>query len=71
MSLTITCTGVCQDHRAWMPAHNQSRYALGQKRCTKCGVFMDWEGLYCPCCGFKLRTNRRGSKRQVVSAILQ
>jgi len=48
-----------------MPPNNQSRYASGQKRCTKCGVFLDYAGLYCPCCGFRLRIHRRSSPRSI------
>lgn len=58
----ITCGGICQNYRANMPPYNQSRYELGQKRCTKCGIFMVYDGRFCPCCGFRLRTHRRSSK---------
>ena len=27
-----------------------------------CDIYLDWEGLYCPCCGFKLRTRPRGAR---------
>lgn len=45
-----------------MPPNNESRYASGQKRCTMCGVFLDYAGLWCPCCGLRLRIHRRSSK---------
>ncbi len=57
-----TCNGPCQDFRATMPPFNQSRYEIGQKRCTKCGIFMNYAGRFCPCCGFRLRSKRRSSK---------
>ena len=40
---------------------NQSgaRYANGQKRCQMCEIFIEWEGLWCPCCGYRLRTMPR------------
>lgn len=56
------CGGICQRYRATMPPNNQSRYQLGQKRCTMCGVFQDYEGMWCPCCGHRLRTHRRSGK---------
>jgi rRNA maturation endonuclease Nob1 len=45
-----------------MPPNNQSRYEVGQKRCTKCSIFLEYAGLWCPCCGFRLRIHRRSSK---------
>jgi len=56
------CGGVCQRYKAPMPAYNQSRYEIGQKRCTMCGIYVEYEGLFCPCCNFRLRTHRRSSK---------
>ena len=46
----MSCKGVCVRHKAL------SRYASGHKRCRTCDLFLKWEGSYCPCCGFKLRT---------------
>jgi predicted amidophosphoribosyltransferase len=33
--------------------------ASGQKRCQVCELFIKWDGLFCPCCGYKLRTRPR------------
>jgi hypothetical protein len=38
------------------------RYANGQKRCQICDIFMEWDGLWCPCCGYRLRTRPRSLK---------
>ena len=38
------------------------RYSIGQKRCQVCEIFLKWDGLWCPCCGYRLRTNPRNSK---------
>ena len=35
------------------------RYANGQKRCQICELFIRWDGPWCPCCGYKLRTRPR------------
>jgi len=29
----------------------------GFKRCTICALYIKWEGLYCPCCGVKLKSS--------------
>jgi tRNA(Ile2) C34 agmatinyltransferase TiaS len=38
------------------------RYATVNKRCKSCGLFIKWDGLWCPCCGYKLRTRPRNMK---------
>jgi hypothetical protein len=38
------------------------RYSTGQKRCQVCEIFLKWDGLWCPCCGYRLRTRPRNLK---------
>ncbi|HZC20317.1 MAG TPA: hypothetical protein VE223_01595, partial [Nitrososphaeraceae archaeon] len=38
------------------------RYVSGQKRCQICEIFIKWDGLWCPCCGYRLRTKPRNLK---------
>lgn len=38
------------------------RYASGQKRCQICEIFIKHDGLWCPCCGYRLRTKPRNLK---------
>jgi hypothetical protein len=38
------------------------RYAFGHKRCQICDVFVQWEGIFCPCCGRRLRIGPRNNK---------
>ncbi len=48
------CKGVCIRYKAQKPIDGK-RYASGQCRCQTCGIFIRWEGIWCPCCGYKLR----------------
>ena len=57
-SMTNGCNSVCEKYRATRPIGGL-RYSSGQKRCTSCSIFIKWEGLFCPCCGYKLRTMPR------------
>jgi hypothetical protein len=57
----MTCKGICIRHKAQKPTHI-GRYAIGQKRCQICEIFIKWDGLWCPCCGYKLRTRPRNIK---------
>ena len=57
----MTCKGICSRHKAQKPV-GMGRYANGQKRCQICEIFLKWEGLWCPCCGYRLRTKPRNLK---------
>jgi len=48
-------------HKAQKPV-GSGRYASGQKRCQICEIFIKWDGLWCPCCGYRLRTKPRNLK---------
>jgi len=54
----MTCKGIYIRHKAQKPS-NSGRYASGQKRCQICELFINWEGLWCPCCGYRLRIRTR------------
>ena len=58
----MICKGICIQYRAQRPAGSFGRYATGQKRCQICAIFMRWDGLWCPCCGCRVRTKPRNSK---------
>ncbi len=52
----MTCKGICIRYKSY------GRYADGNKRCNQCNLFIRWDGILCPCCGYKLRTKPRHSK---------
>ena len=47
----------------------KSPFSNGAKYCNHCGnglqvgIYIKWEGLFCPCCGFKLRVGSRHRKQ--------
>lgn len=57
----MVCKNICERHRAIKPLHG-GRYKAGQKKCQVCDIFIWWEGIWCPCCGYKLRVKTRGRK---------
>ena len=57
----MTCKGICPRYKAQKPV-GTGRYASGQRRCQICEIFIKWEGLWCPCCGYRLRTKPRNLK---------
>jgi hypothetical protein len=54
----MVCKGICIRHKASGPI-SYGRYATGQKRCQICEIFIKWDGIYCPCCGCRLRIRPR------------
>ena len=61
MSQKMSCKSICIRHKAQKPV-GSGRYASGQKRCQICEIFMNWPGLWCPCCGYRLRAKPRNLK---------
>ena len=57
----MTCKGICSRLKASKPLKG-SRYKVGQKRCHDCECFFVIDGMFCPCCGMRLRSKPR-SKR--------
>ena len=57
----MTCKGICVRHKVPKPSGTGS-YSSGQKRCQVCESFLKWDGLWCLCCGYRLRTKPRNLK---------
>jgi len=56
------CDGfTCTRYKASKPVSG-GRYANGQKRCQVCEIYMNFNGLVCPCCNFRLRSKPRNVK---------
>jgi rRNA maturation endonuclease Nob1 len=58
----MSCKGICVKYRAKKPGREGNRYASGQKRCQICDIFIDYPSLFCPCCGYRMRTRPRSRK---------
>ena len=53
----MDCSGKCEKYRK-----NRRYDTPDTKYCPNCDSFVRWEGLFCPCCGTKMRANPRHSK---------
>ena len=67
----MTCKGICNEYKSGKPFGINDRYQLGQKRCSVCEVFLNWDGKYCPCCGYALRTKPKGTKTRQRLMLIQ
>lgn len=56
------CNNSCIQYKAKANTYEGGRYEQGQKRCHQCEIYINWEGLWCPCCGYLLRTKPRSKK---------
>ena len=65
----MPCKVICIRHKVTKPPKPHTRYEAGQKRCTACDIFMDWNGLRCPCCAGVLRTKPKAASSRKVMMI--
>jgi len=65
----MTCKGICVYHEAKKESI-RGYYVSGQKRCQACEIFIEWKGLWCPCCGSKLRTGPRNMKYKIKMRVI-
>ena len=54
----MACKGIHDKYKRTRKV-GTSNYIDGKKRCNHCEVFIEWDGIMCPCCGYKLRTKPR------------
>lgn len=52
------CKGLCIDFEV-KTISGRTRYESGQKRCSKCAIFMISYDTRCPCCQTKFRLRSR------------
>lgn len=60
----LECIGLCKTkYKFPRQGGNSQLYLKGAKRCQNCeGKYVQWEGIFCPCCGGRLRLKPRKSK---------
>jgi hypothetical protein len=57
------CNEICRKYQI-----KTNRYSDGIKRCSKCEVFIKWDGIHCPCCTLKLRDKKRWKSKSCLAA---
>src|SRR3972149_4554502 len=56
----MPCNNQCLQYKAIK--ETGTRYGIGQKRCQVCDIFINWNGIFCPCCNYRLRSKPRNNK---------
>ncbi|MBT4327841.1 MAG: hypothetical protein HOD60_13205 [Candidatus Nitrosopelagicus sp.] len=55
----MPCNQVCEKYRFVRDKHKKI-YNSGASRCNgRCQIFISFTGIFCPCCGVKLRKSPR------------
>ncbi len=54
----MSCPGICEKYRACRTGLI-SGFTHGSKRCRRCDIFIKFDGMFCPCCSYKLKTKPR------------
>lgn len=62
----MACKNICETYWARKNKNDNGRYSAGQKRCQTCEIFINWDGLRCPCCSTILRTTSRTGKYKAI-----
>ena len=56
------CREICSKYSVKRPLLKEiGRYEDGQKRCSSCAIYINWNGKHCPCCGHILRIKPRNT----------
>ena len=70
----MACKRECQKYEAFNSDFTHARYAIGQKRCGTCELFLTWDlDNHCPCCGHRIRLKPKNArlKRQFNNILKQ
>jgi len=59
----MACRRECKKYIAITCDFTHTRYAIGQKRCGTCELFLTWDiDNFCPCCGHRLRLKPKNAR---------
>jgi len=57
------CKGFCIEYKNKVQPTNGNYYKKWNDcRCSICMIYLKWDGIYCPCCGYRVRRRPRGSE---------
>jgi len=61
-----SCRGMCYEYKNLVVPRNGTYYYKWENaRCSICVIYVKWDGIYCPCCGYRLRRRPRGSEAAI------
>uniref|UniRef100_A0AAT9JAD3 ORF62 n=1 Tax=Nitrosopumilaceae spindle-shaped virus TaxID=3065433 RepID=A0AAT9JAD3_9VIRU len=57
----MSCKNICQNYKVPPSHYRGSMFEKGYRRCNVCATYLDWQGLFCPCCGLKTAVNAKAN----------
>lgn len=60
--MSIICKNACLNPKYEHKKHVKDIANSPYKKCSKCCVFIKYEGLFCPCCGVHLSNRAKNNK---------
>lgn len=62
----MVCREICKRYKYKKYNFGDEYYANGASRCMgSCDIWINWSGLYCPCCGYRLRKKTRHENQKI------
>ena len=58
---TWICKGVCTNSEYETKKTVRGKLREEYRRCSVCCVFLKYQGIYCPCCGVRLKVSPRNN----------
>ena len=58
----MACRNICHMYPIETRKFNERIYSGNNKRCSRCEVFIRYEGIRCPCCNMMLKYTVRDRK---------
>lgn len=62
---SVTCNGICLKLEFKTSRGRRTDYTLGVKRCNHCEIYIKYDGIFCPCCGIRLRYKSRWKRYRI------
>ena len=57
------CRGICKQYKNHVKPTDGNYYDKQENcRCSMCEMYMKWEGMFCPCCGYRVRRRPRSKE---------
>lgn len=66
--MVLYCKFNCHKYKV-IKNGGKSRYKNGQSYCKHCTIYIKWEGIFCPCCGGRLKKSSSRIKNKVYERI--
>lgn len=67
--MTLICKNICLNPEYKHKKVVRNLLKTNYKKCSKCVIFIEYDGVYCPCCGIKLSKRRKKNNFENYNAL--